>query len=139
METIGMGSMLAICSVLDLWKKQIPMIVVLFFGLTGVWYQIGYGKLPLWDVISGVMVGVVLYAISMVSGERIGKGDAMMLMSSGLYLGFWKNVTLLWMGSAMAGVLCLVLYLCRKKAKNATVPFAPFLLGAYLLLWFAGD
>lgn len=135
MEAMGMGSMLAICSLFDLWKKQIPMVILLVFGITGILYQIYYGKLPLPDVFFGVMVGTALYVISIVSGEKIGKGDAMMLMSSGLYMGFWKNITLLWLGSAMAGVVCMVMYLCMKKGKDATVPFAPFLLGAYLVLW----
>ena len=138
MEVVGMGSMLAICSAFDLWKKQIPMVVLLVFGITGVWYQIQYGHLPRWDVVLGVMVGVVVYCISIVSDERIGKGDALMLMSSGVYMGFWKNITLLWLGSTMAGILCMVMRFCMKKGKNATVPFAPFLLGAYLVLWLVG-
>lgn len=135
-ETLGMGSMLVVCSVFDLWKKQIPLVVLFIFGVTGLGYQVMYGKLSLWDVIWGVMVGGVLYIISLVTGERIGKGDAVMLMCTGSYLGFWTNVVLLWVGSVLTGVVCLALYVFRKKGRNASVPFAPFLLAAYLVIFF---
>ena len=136
METMGMGCMLAICSVFDLWKKQIPLMVLLIFGVTGIGYQMMFGNLSLGDVIWGVMVGGVLYIISVASGESIGKGDAVMLMCTGLYLGFWTNVVLLWVGSVLTGVVCLTLYVFRKKGRNASIPFAPFLFAAYLLIFF---
>lgn len=134
-----MGSMLLVCSVYDFWKKQIPMVVLCIFGAGAVGFQVRYETHSLWDIIAGAMVGGALYIISMISREKIGKGDALMIMSSGVYLGFWKNIALLWLGSALAAVVCLVLYSCMKWGKDAEVPFAPFLLGAYLVLYLLGE
>ena len=138
MEVVGIVSMLTICSIFDLWKKQIPICVLCVFGLSGILYQWIYGDNSWVEVLSGVMVGVILYIISIVTKEKVGKGDAFMTMASGAYLGFWENMALLWMASMLAGIICLVVYYGFKKNEEATVPFAPFLLGSYLILYLMG-
>ena len=92
MEVISLISLLGICSLEDIWKRQIHLIIIGLFGILGVILHLYYGKLSALDMCAGVFVGVVLYLVSIGSGEKIGKGDAFLVTSTGVYLGFWDNI-----------------------------------------------
>lgn len=133
MEVISLISLLGICSLEDIWKRQIHLIIIGLFGILGVILHLYYGKQSALDMCAGVFVGVVLYLVSIGSGEKIGKGDAFLVTSTGVYLGFWNNITILWMASIMAAIVGMIAYFVFHKGKQFRLPFAPFLLVAYLL------
>lgn len=80
-----------------------------------------------------MLVGIVLYLISILSHGKVGKGDAFLVTSMGVYLGFWNNLTILWMASVMAAIFGVVACVFFRKEKEESLPFVPFLLVAYLL------
>lgn len=124
---------LGICSVEDIWKKKIHVSLLILFICIGVIFAIVQREESLWSLLGGALIGAMLYAISVLSQERIGKGDGIMLMMTGVFLGFWENLTILWLASVLAaamGVLWLVVF---HKEKNARLPFAPFLLTAFVI------
>lgn len=133
MEIIGLIGMLGICSVEDIWKRQVHVAVISIFGIIGIVLHVYYAKQSAFDLFAGMLVGIVLYIISILSGGRIGRGDALLVTSMGTYLGFWDNLTVLWMASVMAAVFGVMILIFLKKEREKRLPFVPFLLVAYLL------
>lgn len=138
MEMLGLIGMLGICSIEDLWKKRIHLVIVAGFALFGLGLFWKERSISLGDMLGGMGIGLFLYCLSILSMERIGKGDALLLTATGIYLGFWRNMVLLWLGSMLTGVAGLLLYLLFHKKREYRIPFAPFLLTAYLLLCIVG-
>lgn len=95
MKVMGLVGMLSICSVEDLWKRQIHLVVISAFGILGVLLHFYDGKQTALDMCGGMLVGIVLYLLSIFSHGKVGKGDAFLVTSMGVYLGFWDNMTVL--------------------------------------------
>lgn len=131
MEAAGLLGMLGICSYEDIKGKRVGVVFILCFAILGIVIHLFLGSRSIGEIIGGMVVGGFLFLISIISGERIGKGDALMVTVSGIYLGFWNNLFLFWVASIFSGVAGLVFLF--KGRKNEEIPFAPFLLGVYLL------
>ena len=87
MKVMGLVGMLSICSVEDLWKRQIHLVVISAFGILGVLLHFYDGKQTALDMCGGMLVGIVLYLLSIFSHGKVGKGDAFLVTSMGVYLG----------------------------------------------------
>ncbi len=127
--------MLGICSIEDVLEKQVSLLVVAMFSIVAIGMRVYENNWNTMEIIGGVAVGVFVYILALCTGEKVGKGDAVLLMGTGLYLDFWSNLILLWVASSAAGVYSLLLMLCRKKRKGYRFAFVPFLFGACLLLY----
>lgn len=82
----------------------------------------------------GMVIGFCVMVWSLLSKEQVGKGDAAMLITSGIYLGFWDNLTVFGIATFATAVFGMFLYIFMKKPGTYRIPFAPFLLGACLLV-----
>ncbi len=134
MEALCMAGMFLYLSFEDIRKKTIPVIPMMFWGIAGVIMHLYYGRLELISMVSGMLPGLVAYILSIVSREKIGKGDAILLIVTGVYMGFWANIMMLWTGliiAAIAGVMMLVFF---KKSRGYELPFVPFLFAGFLLV-----
>ena len=58
----------------------------------------------------------------------------MILVVSGIFLGFEKNVEVFVMGLFLAGITSLFLSVIRRKGRTYRIPFATFLLAGYLFV-----
>ena len=72
---------------------------------------------------------------SIFSNEKIGKGDCFIIMVSGLYLGFIDVLVLIWISSLLALIYGLITIKRLKKDSNYEIPFVPFLLSGFLLMY----
>lgn len=86
------------------------------------------------DAIGGAGIGLIVLLIASCSNESVGIGDGLMLIASGIFLGFQRNLELLLTALFLVGGAALFLIVVKKKKRNYTIPFLPFLLAAYLLL-----
>ena len=75
----------------------------------------------------GLLPGLILYAIAFLSGERIGKGDALTLMFIGAVSGIETVLPAMFVSFAAAAVLSAVLLSFKKVRKDTKLPFLPFL------------
>ncbi len=127
--------MLGWCSLEDIKKKQVMVYPVLLFGIAGVLLHLYYRNLSIYSLFAGVLLGVALLIIGAVSGQ-IGIGDGLVLLVSGIYLGFWENARLLFHGLLFCGIWSGVLLLMKKKKRKDEIAFVPFLFLAYLEMIF---
>lgn len=115
------------------WKeKQISAGIFLVAAFCGIFLQIGVQKESVWSILAGISVGLMLLLLAWITGGSVGTGDGMMLMVSGIYLGFRENITLFLLALIMAGVVALLMIVIKKKGRNYRMPFVPFVLAAYL-------
>jgi leader peptidase (prepilin peptidase)/N-methyltransferase len=67
-------------------------------------------------------------------GGGVGLADGMILIVSGIFLGFEKNLEVFVAGLFLVGITSLFLSVIKKKGRTYRIPFAPFLLVGYLFV-----
>lgn len=90
------------------------------------------------ELLAGMSVGGILLLVARLTGERIGYGDGMLFVVTGIFEGFWNNLYLLLLSSALAGGVALFFLISRKKGRADSMPFAPFVSVGYVLLTLKG-
>lgn len=161
--TLGIVALLVVILVYDLRHTIIPDELVLYLGVLAIVYilwslHIGAIARPFFDMLFGAIVPAVFFgALWYISAGRwIGLGDAKLAIPLGLMLGMNDSLSMLmlafWIG-AIVGVGGLVLkqipyssahalyggqpsllFLSRRLTMKSEVPFAPFLICAFLLV-----
>lgn len=134
MEVIGLLGVFSWYTFEDIRRKSFGIISLVMCGAIGVMVNLYTGSLSWTSLISGASLGLILYIISTLSEEKIGKGDAVLVLVTGLYIGFWNTLALLFFATLFAGLFGVALMLIAKKNKNYELPFAPFMLAAYVTL-----
>lgn len=91
-----------------------------------------------WDTgieesLTGFAVGVVFILLSVLTGERIGMGDALLITCIGWSFGAAEQIQVLFLAFAGASVYGSYL-LIRNKSRNTEFAFIPFLFSAYLIV-----
>lgn len=129
---------LSLLALVDYKIKKIPVVPLILTGILGMILHIIYGGREIEDILFGIAIGIVLYIVSEISKGKIGKGDAFLFMVTGVYLGFWNNLVLLWAASVMAGVVGVFVILSRKKRMDYKMPFVPFVLAAAFVMLIVG-
>jgi leader peptidase (prepilin peptidase)/N-methyltransferase len=80
------------------------------------------------EILLGMGIGMMILFFGLWSGGSVGRADGMILVVSGIFLGFEKNVEVFVMGLFLAGITSLFLSVIRRKGRTYRIPFAPFLL-----------
>lgn len=121
---------LGICAVFDIRKKEIPVILILIgiafsFGIN-IW-QIHNKNITIADAGAALVVGAFMICVSFCTRERIGYGDGLILIVSGLMLGFYQCFLGLCISLLLSSVCALFLLITHKAGKDSGLPFVPFL------------
>ena len=132
MELFGLVCFYGLTAIDDIRTKKVKVLEIVIFGLAGVLLNFIYKPHSFMSLAGGVMVGALLYVFSVLTKEKIGKGDALIIMVSGLYLGFMNTVILLWLSSLIAAVSGLIVVKRNSSTKDVEIPFVPFLLVGYI-------
>lgn len=121
---------IGICAVFDIRKKEIPVILILigivFSSGINIW-QVYDKSISLADVGTALIIGVFLILVSFCTKEKIGYGDGLILIVSGLMLGFYQCFLGLCISLVFSSVCALFLLIAHKMDKNGELPFIPFL------------
>lgn len=132
MQIVSVLGLLGICAWEDFRKKQLHVVTILGFAIFGILLHLCLQKLTLQDMAGGMAIGGLLFGVSVLSGEKIGKGDALLVLVTGIYLGFWDNLKVLWGGTLLAAVAAFFLVFVKKKGRDYRMPFVPCLLVSYI-------
>ncbi len=135
LQTYTLLGMLGWCSIEDYRKQKILVYPVLIFGIAGLLLHLYYRNLSIYNLLAGMAVGGGLLVFGYLTGQ-VGAGDALVVMVSGIYLGFWENARLFFQGLVFCGLWCLLLLVLGKKKGRDEVAFVPFLLLSYLEMMF---
>ena len=114
------------CSYTDIKEKRIYLPLVIFFLISALLIS---GKC----FVMGLIPGMLLLIYSLLSSEKLGQGDAYMIMTEGLIRGCRENIILICAAFIMAAVISAMLMVFGKVKKTDTLPFVPFLAIAYVI------
>ena len=127
---IIVGLYLLAMAVIDGRKKRIPILPGVICLVCVIAGQIVIRTC--WQFwISGMLVGVVLFAVSKVSRGAIGEGDALVYTLTGALLGITGNMELLLISLLLCSLVSLGLIVFRRVGRQYKIAFVPFIAIAY--------
>lgn len=130
---IGYGLYLCVLSGMDITKRQIPLWLLALGGAGVTAVQFFEQQLPVFLILAGVAVGIVFLAVSKFTEEGLGYGDSILILITGIYLGFWELLGVL-MGAFLFSAVFSVIFLIKKKFdRHVRYPFVPFFMAAYVV------
>lgn len=113
-------------------KIWIPIVFIFTVILFAMKYYAGEGNVSLW--IASIGIGGFFYLVSIVTQGKIGKGDAFIFCMTGVGLGLWNNLILIYTSFLFAFVGAAYLLVIRRKEKHYAMPFAPYVFMAYVIM-----
>ena len=121
---------LCICTVFDIRKKEIPLILAgvgmaAAVGFT-VW-RIGNRSVFAAQILLSLLPGLFFLLVSWCTKEKVGYGDGILLLITGLVVGFYLCLTGLCISLFLSALFGVVLLFLHKAKKNSRIPFVPFL------------
>lgn len=125
--------MLALETVADIRSRKVSVIRLAVFTVLGIALNVIKAYQPIWSMLSGMAIGLLVIFFAKVSREGIGYGDGVLFIASGAFLGFNDNLRLLLFSLIFAAVTGGICLLMRRKNIKSEMPFIPFVLGAYLV------
>lgn len=131
-ETIITGIFLAICTYTDLKGKCINICICLMFGIIGMVYRCIFENSNLISLLQAIIPGIFLMLVSILSKEGIGKGDAIVIGTIGLYIGGINTIIILFNGVIVSCITGIIFIAFMKKEKGYRLPFVPFLTLAFI-------
>lgn len=134
MKTIVIIIFLILSALIDLRKKEVNISLCISVALVGLIYEIFISKTDILSIILGILPGIFLMLTSIVTNEEIGKGDAAILSTIGIFLGLKKTILVLIYALFSTIIIGGILLLIRKKNKKYKIPFIPFILFSYIAL-----
>ena len=127
---------LTICMITDMKDKTIrtviPVVLIVITGLYGVFFQRSF--LP--DAAGGFLTGMAILAAAWLTREKIGIGDGLIFCTTGLLLGFWKNLNLIFFTFLLASITGCILLALKKIDRQSRIPLVPYIWICFIgVLW----
>lgn len=133
-ETGTLMGLFLVCSVEDIRKKQVNMCILLGSGILAVVFHLYWGSHGIFDMLGGSALGLFVLICSRLTGGKVGEGDGLFLMMTGLFLGWRENVAVYFLGTLLAGIYGLAQLCMHRKRRQDEIAFVPFLGIAYVTL-----
>ena len=128
---------LLIATVLDIRSRRIPALLFVIFGAAGIIVRVfvimDQSQSPsIMEALFGIMIGAVFIGISLISDGKLGMGDAIAILVTGIYLtGSGTAFTVLY-AMLLSALFSIVLLALHKGTRKTELPFLPFLLAGFL-------
>lgn len=136
---------LGVSTALDLAAKKVSVMltgVFLAIGLTGnMAGLIQSGQIrgeAVAELLLGLLPGLFLLAVSLVTGNQLGRGDALAFLVCGIFLGLYRTILLLMLSLFVTGVLGCFCILLRRVSYRTALPWMPFVFAGFLFMELTG-
>ena len=133
MEMVSLLGILGFLSIEDIRRRSVRIVWLALAAIAGLLLHMHFERISIWNVLGGIGIGLVMYGISVLSHERIGKGDALILAVTGIFLGFWDNLILLWIAALLAAAAGGIIVLLFHKGRNFELPFIPCIFFGFII------
>lgn len=119
--------LLILGSILDIKYKALPSWFLITGGIFAVIGAFVLKPVNLWEMAGGLLLGGLLFVVSLLTRGALGKGDGIFIGIIGLNLGF-SIVLSIFMGALLlSAILAILLIVIKKANKKTAFPFLPFL------------
>ena len=102
---IAVTMMLTANSISDLIKKEICLKTTLILTAFGIIFQLEYIKAGLITILLSIVPGAFMIALSIITKERIGTGDGIVVLCAGIWSGLYGALNILMTGMFLAILL----------------------------------
>ena len=126
--------LLVIGSIFDIKYKSLPGWFLMIGGALAIGVAVLLKPVSLWQMAGGLLLGVLLLGISLVTRGALGRGDGIFLGIIGLNLGFSTVFSIFAGALLLAAILAVLLLIMKRANKNTAFPFLPFLGVSYGIL-----
>ncbi|MCD8299718.1 MAG: prepilin peptidase [Clostridiales bacterium] len=133
-ENCVLLGILTVLAWLDIKKREFPLPFIGFSGFVMVCVIMAAGEFSISKMIGGACVGGALLLMALATKESIGMGDGLMFCITGICLGLWNNLFLLFAATTICAVCGVILLAAKKCTRKESLPFAPFVLISDVLL-----
>lgn len=129
-------SYLAAQSLIDIRTRRISLLFTCVTAGAGVLHMIlnRTGEMP--ECFLALLPGALLLLLGFAAGERVGKGDGLILLTCGLFLTSSAAWETLLFGLLFSSAFAVFLLIVKKRKSNASFPFVPFLCTGFLAAFF---
>ena len=125
---------LLVIGVVDMFTSSIHLLL-LAAGVVPIFLSLFTGgDISLPERALGLATGLAVLCVSLITREKIGKGDALLLCITGAFLGVYDNAVLIAMAFMLIICYSLTMLARGRLNKSSRVPFAPFVFAGYLML-----
>ena len=121
-------------AVRDFKKQSISVISLAMLAAGSMIQQFISQRQDIWLMIGGMGVGIGFLFLSKITEEGLGYGDSLGILILGIGLGLWKLLEVLTVTFFILFIGSVVIWCIRKK-KNQFIPFFPFLVTGYFLVF----
>lgn len=128
---------LCVHSLEDIREKKITVNITLFSGIIGVLLHLLFQNQSIFEMLTGTLSGAGILLLGYLTKGKIGMGDGIIFMLTGLYLGFRRNLILILISFVLAGICGLFLLITGGRG-DEKLPLVPFLLLGYSLMILSG-
>ena len=133
---IIIAMVLLVLSVMDIICKRIPLLVIVGLIVMAMVSSLILQPVDGVLIVAGATVGIVFFLISKVTREKLGYGDSLILLALGILLGFWEVMILILIAFLASACFGIIMVCWKKKNKNTSFPFVPFIALSYVLVTF---
>ena len=130
---IIIGAILLTLALIDFEKKEVPILLILVLAVACVSFRLILGT-SLSSISYGISIGGCLIAIAIITKEKIGLGDGLVVTSLGFFLGASKTIWMLFWASLIMTLVSVILLLMKKRKLGSTLPFMPAIFLGFLLV-----
>ncbi len=134
MSTISLLSFLSITSFEDARRHEVHMFLLLAAGILGIVDHLLYQRMTIYEVLGGFLIGAAVLLLGLLTKMQIGTGDGVLLMVTGIFLGFEWNLLLLFLSVMLMGLFSTAGLVTGKLKKTDRIAYFPFVLFAFVLL-----
>lgn len=136
---LSFGMALMAFSIWDLENKRLPVFPIFYLLAAGILFACMKDVEDLQNTLLGVGMGLLLCAVSRLTGGSIGMGDGLLALLMGLYMGGIFTFLCLCFAFLFSALAALCLICLKKKGKKDSLPFIPFMLAGYIMAnWIQG-
>ena len=118
----------------DYRKRKINVYFLLTGGIIGLLFHLYSMEFGIIEILFGMGIGIMILLCGFLLGGGVGLADGVILIVSGIFLGFEKNMEVFVAGLFLSGITSLFLSVIKRKGRTYRIPFAPFLLVGYLFV-----
>lgn len=125
---------LGFCSLTDIRRKRIytiPCFVVAGIGLV---FHIIFLDTTWWNQFAGIILGLILLVLSFITGEAIGRGDALVVIALGFVLDAIMVLHIIFCAFVLVDIFAVIGGLVKKIKFKSTLQFIPFLFASEIII-----
>ncbi|MCR5754334.1 MAG: hypothetical protein K6G30_05955 [Acetatifactor sp.] len=134
------GVYLAVLGGCDIRWRKVPLHLLLAGGICtamGIILLWNKGEYEWWWTITGVLPGVVLMVLSLLTGQ-VGGADGIVVFQMGAIYGLYYTVSWMWVSMLFAAGVSIVLVILGKVNRKTRMPYLAFLALSFFFMRLGG-